>query len=127
MIHQILTAIIVFLCYLSEYISFCWFLNLLKFFSTIPFISNFLISMLWSTKSNDLGRSVNTPKVKIFWSKLLCIWSTSYRIAWSIEFPSCRPNCFLQRMFELSKCSYKLLYIIRSRILEKQGSADIDL
>ena len=57
----------------------------LWFLSIIPYSSNFLRRIAWSTVSKAFDRSVNTPSAYLLFSKDSVIWSTNCTTAWSVE------------------------------------------
>ena len=92
------------------------------FLSVIPYSSNFLRRMEWSTVSKAFDRSMNTPSVYLLFSKDSIIWSTNCITAWSFEWPFWKLNCLDYKILFSIKSLYKGLYIMRSSILGKQDS-----
>ena len=85
--------------------------------------------MLPSTVLNALGRSIETPERKSFWSKLLCIWSKTCGIAQSVVCSSwtlmtyCCNNIFIHTFgfYIFTIVVYKKrIYLSIQRILQSQ-------
>ena len=96
------------------------------FLFVIPYISNFLRKMDWSTVSTAFDRSMNIPSVYLLFSKDSIIWSTNCTTVWSVEWQFW-PNCLECKILFSFQYFYKRLYILPSSILEKHGSTGIGL
>ena len=90
------------------FFSLIW-MNCLWFLTVIPYSSNFLRIMEWSTVSKAFDRSMNTPSVYSLFSKDSIIWSTNCTTAWSVEWPFCKPNCLEYKIWFLNQVSVQTI------------------
>ena len=81
-----------------------------KMLLILPYISRFLINIMWSTVSKAFNKSMKTPSLFWYFSN-----NSSLKVICSVEKPIWKPNCLKYRSFSVVRYLWRRLYMIRSK------------